>query len=139
MAGHGRKNVDAVLVEALACGASAANAAQRAGVSARTVFRRLEEPAFRQRIEKVKQETVERTSAMLTAMGIESCRGLHDLMDKSIPPHVRLGVFRAVLGLGCTLREHVDLGRRVSELEEERDRSKTAPPDEGSRTSRNTD
>jgi hypothetical protein len=128
MAGHGRKNVDEILVEALACGASPASAAQRAGVSLRTVFRRQEQPAFRQRVEKMKEETVERTSAMLTAMGIEGCRGLHDLIEKTTPPYVRLGAIRALLDMGCRLREHIDLTRRVTALEAERDENKAALP-----------
>jgi hypothetical protein len=128
MAGHGRKNVDDILVEALACGASPASAAQRAGVSARTVFRRLEQPQFCQRVEKIKQEMTERTSAMLTAMGVESCRGLHELFDRSNPPFVRLAAFRMTLAMGFKLREQVDLTRRVSALEAERDDNKGAAP-----------
>jgi hypothetical protein len=128
VAGHGRKNVDDILVEALAHGASAATAAQRAGVSPRTVFRRQQQADFCKRVEKMHQEMVERTSAMLTAMGLESCRNLHELNDKSTPPAVRLGAIRTVLEYGCKYREHVDLIKRVSALEAEQNGSKTSPP-----------
>ena len=127
VAGHGRKNVDDILVEALARGASVASAAQRAGVSERTVFRRQEQPEFRQRVEKIKEQIVERTSAVLTAMGLESCRGLHELSEKSTPPSVRLRAIRTVLEMGCKLREQVDLTKRVAALEAERNENRAAP------------
>jgi hypothetical protein len=44
-----RKAVDRVLLQALACGATVENAARKAGVCERTVYRRLEDPAFGRR------------------------------------------------------------------------------------------
>jgi hypothetical protein len=119
VAGHGRKKVDDILAEALACGGSAASAAQRANVSPRTVQRRLGQADFRAKIDALRQDMLERTAAMLTALGMEGCRSLHELFDKSIPPAVRLGAIRTALEVGCKLREHVDLAKRVSALEAE--------------------
>jgi hypothetical protein len=48
--GHGRRDVDEVLVAALAAGASYEEAARAAGVSKSTVRRRMGEAAFRARV-----------------------------------------------------------------------------------------
>ena len=47
MSRRGRKNADDAVLLALACGATVAQAAHRAGVSERTVYRRLKDPASR--------------------------------------------------------------------------------------------
>jgi hypothetical protein len=45
MAGRGRKNTDHTLVLALACGKSVPDASKTGGVSERSVYRRLDDPA----------------------------------------------------------------------------------------------
>jgi ABC-type sugar transport system substrate-binding protein len=59
MAGRNRK-ADAGLVLALACGASAESAAQKAQVSLRTVYRRLAEPGFRAQVDAMRTEMAQR-------------------------------------------------------------------------------
>jgi len=49
MAQQGRRHADAALRLALACGATVENAARAAGVSERTLYRRLKDPVFTSR------------------------------------------------------------------------------------------
>src|SRR5262245_1286132 len=90
---------DEALVLALACGATAEAAAVKAGMSRRTVFRRLADESFRRRLRNARQEMVERTSGMLTAASMEAVRTLMTLMEPQAPYASRLGAAKAVLEL----------------------------------------
>ena len=105
------------LILALACGATVENAARKAGVSERTVYRRLADPAFRQQIRKTRAEMAERAAAALTAASMEAVKTLVALHAQGTPPAVRLGAARAVLELGAKLRESVELEQRIAVLE----------------------
>jgi len=115
--GGDRRMADIALIAALAGGATVAEAAKTAGVSERTAFRRLQDPAFRQRLETARQEMVERASAMLAEMGTQAAATLRALLEPTVPPTVRLGAARAALELGARLRENEELARRLTELE----------------------
>jgi hypothetical protein len=113
-----RKNTDETLLTALACGATVVSAAHSSGMSPRTVHRRLKEPAFQERLQQARAEMVQRTSAMLTAAGLESVKTLLTLQQAESPAGVRLGAARSTLELGIRLREFVDLQERMIELEQ---------------------
>ena len=116
MAGRKRK-ADEGLVLALACGASPENAAQKVGVSIRTVHRRLAEPGFRAQVEELRTELVRRVAGMLTAAGVASVKTFTTLQESAASEAVRLGAARAVLEWGCKLREVVGLADRLATLE----------------------
>ena len=116
MAGRKRK-ADAALVLALACGASAENAAQKAGLGLRTVRRRLAEPGFRAQVTELRAEMTRRLAGMLTAAGVGSVKTFTTLQDSAVSESVRLGAARAIVELGCKLRESVELGERLAVLE----------------------
>src|SRR5271166_6639381 len=107
MARHGKKDIDEKLLMALACGASVEVAARTVDVSARTVYRRLADAAFRQRLQVLRADMVQRTAGALTAAGAEAVRTLLALQKESTPAGVRLGSARAVIELGVKLRETV--------------------------------
>src|SRR4029077_506123 len=88
---RGRRNTDALLLMALACGATIANAATSAGISQATVYRRLREPDFQRELNKTKSEMVRRTADMLTAAGGEAVKALLALLKDSTPPPSQLG------------------------------------------------
>jgi hypothetical protein len=113
-----RKNTDEVLLTALACGATVDNAAHAAGMSARTVHRRLKEPTFQQRLQQARTEMIQRTAAMLTAAGLESVKTLLNLQQPASPAGVRLGAARSILELGVKLREASEMAQRLAALEE---------------------
>jgi hypothetical protein len=115
----GRRNVDHNLLTALACGATVEAAARSAGISESTVYRRLRQPAFSQRLQEVRADMVQRTSAMLTASGMEAVKTLLALQQASTPASMRLGAARAILEIGLKVREVADLERRLSALEQQ--------------------
>ncbi len=117
MARHGKKDIDERLLMALACGAAVEVAARTAGVSERTVYRRLQDPAFRGRLQEVRADMLQRTSGMLTAAGGEGVKTLLALMKETAPPAVRLGAARAVLELGMKVRDAAELAERIAALE----------------------
>jgi hypothetical protein len=116
MVGRKRK-ADAGLILALACGASPESAAEKAQVSRRTVYRRLAEPEFRAQVETMRTEMVQRVAGMLTAAGLGSVKTFAQLQESAVSEAVRLGAARAIVELGCKVRESVELARRLTKLE----------------------
>jgi hypothetical protein len=112
-----RKRAEEVLVTTLACGATVEGAARKAGLSVRTVYRRLAEPDFQERLRQERVDLARRAAGLLTAASLESVRTLVELQGAALPPAARLGAARAVIGLGMKLREEADLADRVAELE----------------------
>jgi hypothetical protein len=102
---------------ALACGASAEAAAQKAGLSRRTVCRRLADPAFRAKVAAARAELARQTSGVLTAAGMSAAKTLVVLQEAANSEAVRLGAARSTLDLGRKLREAVDWGDRLAALE----------------------
>jgi hypothetical protein len=119
MADTPRKRADDALLLALACGATAEAAGRQSGLSKRTVHRRLADPAFRQRLQQLRAEMVQRTAGALTAAATEAVRTLLELQKPAVPPAVRLGAARAVLELGVKLREVAELEERLTTLEQQ--------------------
>lgn len=105
------------LMIALACGATVEAAAAKAGMGVRTVYRRLEDPAFRQQLQEFRAQMVERSGAMLTAASMEAVKTLLSLMERSIPHATRLGAARAVIELGLKLRDLLEVEQRLTILE----------------------
>jgi hypothetical protein len=103
---------------ALACGASAEQAARQTGLSESTVYRRLRDPAFRQELQAVRDDMVRRSAGMLTAAAGEAVKTLVALMAPAVPAPTRLGAARAVLEIGIKVREVSELAERVAALEE---------------------
>ena len=118
MAGAGKKKIDAALIAALAWGATIESAAQKANVSERTVYRRLTDPAFQERLTNLRSETLQRAAAILTAASLEAVKTLVALQNPSVPAAVRLGAARSILEFGAKLRESAELERRIAALEQ---------------------
>lgn len=105
------------LMIALACGSTVEAAAAKAGLAERTVYRRLDDPDFRQQLQEFRCNMVERASAMLSASGLEAVKTLLGLMERSIPHNTRLGAARAVIELGMKLRDLLEVEQRLTSLE----------------------
>jgi len=114
--GRKRKG-DTELLLALACGASVGNAAQKAGLSRRTVFRRLAAPAFRAQVTEMRAAMVQRAAGMFSAAGLPAIKTLTTLQESASSEAVRLGAARATIELGCKLRETVEWAERLAALE----------------------
>ncbi|MHB8736955.1 MAG: hypothetical protein ACYC6M_16750 [Terriglobales bacterium] len=119
MAVKPRKKAEDALLLALACGATVENAARQCGLCERTVYRRLEEADFRQRLQQLRTDMMQRTAGALTAAATEAVRTLLELQKAAAPPAVRLGAARSVLEIGIKLREAANLEERLSALEQQ--------------------
>jgi hypothetical protein len=113
----GKRHADHNLLLALACGATIEAAAAKAGVSESTAHRRLADPAFRQRLQEVRSEMVQRTAGMLTAAAGEAVNTLLELQKGTVPHASRLGAARSVLEIGIKMRESADLEARLAAVE----------------------
>ena len=116
MAGRKRKP-DLGLILALACGASPESAAQKTGLSVRTVYRRLSEPAFQQQVSEVRADMVRRSAGLLTAAGLSAIKTFTLLLESAKSESVRLGAARAVIELGQKLRDTTDFEERLAAVE----------------------
>ena len=86
-----RKTIDDLLLAALSCGAAVPQAAHQAGVSPRTVYRRLADPAFQDHLKAARAELLRRTGGMLTAGALEAVKTLFELQKAGAPPRSELG------------------------------------------------
>ena len=116
MAGRKRKP-DLGLILALACGASPESAAQKTGLSVRTVYRRLSDPAFQQQVSEVRADMVRRSAGLLTAAGLSAIKTFTVLLESAKSESVRLGAARAVIELGQKLRDTTDFEERLAAVE----------------------
>jgi hypothetical protein len=117
MADGQRKKAEDALLLALACGATVEAAGRQCGLSERTIYRRLREPDFRQRLQDLRSDMVQRTAGTLTAAATEAVRTLLDLQKPAAPPPVRLGAAKAILEIGMKVREVAELEQRLQALE----------------------
>ena len=113
------KGADRALLQALACGATVEHAARKAGMSERTAYRRLDDPAFRAQLDQLRADMVERTAGLLTGAGMGSVKTLVDLQnDVAVPPGVRRRSARDVLEMGLKFREIAELEQRLAAVEQ---------------------
>jgi transposase len=118
MPGGKRNAKDTELVGHLAAGLSPAHAAKRAGVSRATVYRRLADPAFRQRVEEARAELWKRAAAVLSKSAVEGAVVLRRLL-RSADEKVKLQAAKIVLEQGVRVRDHVELAQRLAALEDQ--------------------
>jgi hypothetical protein len=120
---------DAKIVEALANGINITQAARSAGVSARTVSRRLKDPAFRASVTELQDATLHRVAGKVAGAAENAVTTLNGLLSARNET-VRLGAAKAVLELNSNLLENRELKRHVRDLEAgiERQNSPEVPP-----------
>jgi hypothetical protein len=112
------KKGDTKLLLALACGASVENAARQSGLTERTVYRRLKDPAFKDKINAVRREMLTRAAGAMTAAAMESVKTLLDLQKPNQPGAVRLGAARSILEIGIKMREVTDIEEQMAQVKE---------------------
>jgi hypothetical protein len=117
VSGGDRRNADARIIAALAGGATREDAARQAGVGVATVYRRLTEPGFRAAVQQARGEMVSQSVGTLARIASAAAITL-GLLLKAESESVRLGAARAILELGCKLRESEELEARIQALEE---------------------
>jgi hypothetical protein len=114
-----RKKAEDKLLLTLACGATVENAARQCQLCKRTVYRRMEEPDFKKRLQALRTDMVQRTAGALTAAGSEAVRALLELLRGARAEAVRLGAARSVLEIGMKAREFAELEERLAALEQQ--------------------
>lgn len=119
---NGKSYCDQPLALALACGSTMEAAAQKAGLSVSTAYRRSRQPQFMQQVRHIRQEMLSRACAALTAASLQSVQTLLALLDAKVPHATRLGAARSILEIGCRLRLENDLVERLEQLEAEMQR-----------------
>src|ERR1700722_8172389 len=118
MAKEGKHAADHKLILALICGATPETAAQKAGVSIRTLRRRMRDPRFVRKLDRKRGEMLLRSADQLTAAHTVAVRTLIELMQTGNGGQVRRGAARAVIELSMKVRETADLVERLSQLEQ---------------------
>jgi hypothetical protein len=99
MAVNGRsRDRDEILVAALAAGMSYREAGAKAGLSERTVRRRMSESAFRERVAEQGQEYAEQVRGLLLNGGPAAANTVAKLAIGAESESVRLGAARVLLG-----------------------------------------
>jgi hypothetical protein len=85
VADGGRKNADAALIAALAAGSTVRDAARGAGVGETTVYRRLQDEAFRKRVDKVRAEMIAQAVGRLADAATDAANTLRTLLGDDTP------------------------------------------------------
>jgi molybdenum-dependent DNA-binding transcriptional regulator ModE len=121
MARQGRG--EEALLNALAAGSSVKQAAQAAGLSERTVYRRLANTGFQQRLSAIRDELI--TAALGELVGcaskaVATLRGLLEARDE----RVQLQAAKVLLEQALRLREAVALEQRLAALERRAERER---------------
>ena len=114
----GRSGADSVILSSLAAGLTAAEVARAAGVSERTVRRRLSDPEFAAKIEAARNEALHRAAAKVSAGAVSAADTLVVLLRPNERSMVRLGAARAVLDFGIRLRAELELSDRLKAVEQ---------------------
>jgi hypothetical protein len=105
------------LITLLVSGATVKDAAAKTGLSERTVYRRLQDPAFGERLEAARRERWARIGDIMTAATLPSAKKLIGLLDSAVPHSVQLGAARTILEQSLKLREHNELEERLAAVE----------------------
>jgi hypothetical protein len=111
-----RARADEQLLVALAAGAPVEQAAQAAGVSTRTAYRRLADPAFARRLTQARDALITAALGELVESASEAVQTLRALLSAR-DERVRLGAAKATLEQLIRLRESLTLSQRLAALE----------------------
>lgn len=111
-----RLDVDEVIIAALAAGQTYAEAAAIAGVSARTVRRRMSEPEFAREVSTRRGEHMAVVTGQLLSAGPDAVAVLREALSCDQAP-VRLRAAQLLLSLGAKSRAVTDWESRLAAVE----------------------
>ncbi|MHB9049643.1 MAG: hypothetical protein ACYC35_27305, partial [Pirellulales bacterium] len=95
---------------------SHASTARRAGVSARTIQRRVADPGFSAQVRAIRTELLERSVVRLRAANLDAVACLKKLLTCE-SDQVRCQAARSILELSVKLGESIEFERRLAALE----------------------
>lgn len=114
----GRSAADTALAAALLGGATWDQGAAAAGVSRRTVARRLADPMFRGHLDSLRRNALARAADRLGGLSVAAVDTLEDLLTSDETAPVRLGAARVVLAEAHRFFDVAELDARVAAIEE---------------------
>ncbi len=117
MARAGSGTGDEMLAAALASGRTHRAAAEAAGMSERTVRRRLEAPEFRARVSAQRTELVNQVADRLVGLAPQAVETMYSLLSDNNPPAVRCKAAQAVLSSSRAWRDASEMDARIQMLE----------------------
>jgi DNA-binding NarL/FixJ family response regulator len=107
---------EAALIVALACGDSVKEAAEKAGVGERTVYRRLADQDFMAKVHKARNMMISQAVGKLSLNCAKAAETLEELL-KSDNPRIRLQAAKAILDHSIKLSDNWIIELRLSHLE----------------------
>lgn len=113
---------DEVIVACLAEGMSYPHAAEVAGVSAKTVQRRMSDGDFRARVSRARAAHVQEIIGRLTGLGAKAVDVFDETMDSTQNGRLRLSAATCVLRSLREYRHHAELEERLKEVEDSTER-----------------
>jgi hypothetical protein len=125
MSARGRKNADPAIAAHLAAGKSQADAARAAGVSPRTVQRRVADPEFMKLVGRYRAQLFHAATGRIASLNDKAADELEKLL-KNKSANVRLSAVRMVFDVGMRLWERVELADQLAELQDGRHASVVA-------------
>ncbi len=108
---------DDIIAAALAAGRTYREAGEAAGVSERTVRRRLQEPRFAAQVKQEQAMLVKRVADGLAGSALAAVETLQSLLLPASPPVVRCRAAQAILSSSRTWRDAADSEDRIVQLE----------------------
>lgn len=112
-----RRKGDEVVLAALAAGHTYSQAAKIAGLSTKTVQRRMADPLFRAELDELKLQVVQQTAASLGDAATAAVSTLKKLLV-SKDEYVRLKAANSLLDVSIRYRETLEVSERLAALEE---------------------
>lgn len=113
---HRREAQDEILVESIAAGLSYPDAGAAAGVTARTVGRRMTDPAFLSRVSQRRGERVSEITGRLSSMSADALGVLRDTMVEGRPAD-RLRAAQLTLTMLSRFRAESEIEERLAVIE----------------------
>lgn len=110
------REVDGIVIAALLRGRTRTDAALEAGISPRTVYRMLQDDAFRGRLQQAQQEVLDGVIARMAFLAADAVETLGRLLEHEHAP-AQLGAAKALLDHTLRWRDAEQLEVRLSALE----------------------
>lgn len=107
------------LIAALASGRTYQQSADEAGVSLRTVNRRMSDPEFRELVRAARSQLLDAATGRLAHAATAAVDALSDLAENAESEVARVSAAKALVNLIIPLGERIDFEERLCKLEEQ--------------------
>ena len=114
MTANGRQSADDFLATLLARGERISTAAKQVNVSERTVYRRLNDPAFSEKVADIRAMMIDEAIGRLAGAATKAASRLIKLTEEPRSEAVQLGAARELLAQVFRIRTSIDLDRETS-------------------------